>query len=119
MESIGAQISPVRASEDVNGKSGTFLTDLTPMAPKTQRFKTPSARDTIDDPLLTGNGLKYLQSGKMEKETIKDYISTTRLMLRKGLTNEARKRDLSQVTEKYKSEVKDLKKAQQAFEEDH
>lgn len=55
----------------------------------------------------------------MEKETIKDYINTTRTMLRKNLTNEARKRDLSEVSDKYETEVTSLKKAQEDFEEDY
>ena len=59
------------------------------------------------------------ESGKMEKETIKDYINTTRTMLRKNLTNEARKRDLSEVSDKYETEVTSLKKAQEDFEEDY
>ena len=49
---------------------------------------------------------KYLNTSKIEKETIKDYIGVARVMLRKNLTNEARKRDLSEVSEKYKKEVK-------------
>lgn len=63
--------------------------------------------------------LKYLQAGKMEKETIKDYINTTRNMLRKNLTNEARKRDLSEVSDNYENEVKRLKDAEEYFEEDY
>ena len=40
-------------------------------------------------------------------------------MLRKNLTNEARKRDLSSVSDKYETEVKNLKEAQESFEEDY
>ena len=60
-----------------------------------------------------------MNAGKMEKETIKDYIGTTRHMLRKNLTNEARKRDLSEVSAKYEKEVKILEEAKEAFQEDH
>ena len=63
--------------------------------------------------------LKYLTAGKLEKETIKDYINTTRVMLRKNLTNEARKRDLSEVSDKLTSEVKQLKDKKENFEEFH
>lgn len=51
----------------------------------------------------------------MEKETIKDYINTTRHMLRKNLTNEARKRDLSEVSATYDHEVTKLKQEVDAF----
>ena len=80
---------------------------------------TPRARDTIDEPLMPTANLKYMNAGKMEKETIKDYIGTTRHMLRKNLTNEARKRDLSEVSAKYEKEVKTLEEAKEAFSEDH
>ena len=73
----------------------------------------------MDDELVPSLNLKYLTSGKLEKETIKDYINTTRHMLRKNLTNEARKRDLSSVSDKYETEVKNLKEAQESFEEDY
>ena len=63
--------------------------------------------------------LKYLTAGKLEKETIKDYINTTRVMLRKNLTNEARKRDLSEVSDRLTSEVKQLKDKKENFEEFH
>ena len=63
--------------------------------------------------------LKYLTAGKLEKETIKDYINTTRVMLRKNLTNEARKRDLSEVSDRLASEVKQLKDKKENFEEFH
>ena len=72
-----------------------------------------------DGPLIPHTGLKYLQSGKMEKETVKDYISTTRVMLRKNLTHEARKRDLSNVSAKYLKESEDLKNAVAVFDEDY
>lgn len=123
MESIGAAISPAKGAGDQIAK-GTFLTDLTPVAPKTSRFKTPSARmsirsEELEDDLIPSNGLKYLQSGKMEKETVMDYISTSRLMLRKNLTNEARKKDLTNVKANYQKEVEALKEAETAFEEDY
>ena len=72
MESIGAQISPLR---DPNYQTGgnIFLTDLTPVAAR-NRFKTPSARTIDPDDLGSGVNLKYLHSGKMDKESIKDYI---------------------------------------------
>ena len=84
------------------------MTDLTPMAPRTRGFKTPSARlhvDEEDELIPKGNGLKYLQSGQMSKETVADYINTSRVMLRRNLTNEARKKDLSKVRENYEKEV--------------
>ena len=60
-----------------------------------------------EESLLTQrDSQKYLNTGKMEKETIKDYIGVSRVMLRKNLTNEARKRDLSEVSDKYSKEVK-------------
>ena len=120
MESIGAQISPAR--EGRNEGNATFLTDLTPVAPRTRGFKTPSARMTVDeeDELIPkGNGLKYLQSGQMSKETVADYINTSRVMLRRNLTNEARKKDLTKVRENYEKEVQSLKKAEQDFDEDY
>ena len=82
---------------------------MTP-APDSSRFKTPIARmpDREEDELLLPqrDETKYLNTSKIEKETIKDYIGVARVMLRKNLTNEARKRDLSEVSEKYKKEVK-------------
>jgi len=51
----------------------------------------------------------------MEKETIKDYINTTRHMLRKNLTNEARKRDLSEVSATYDVEKIKLREEIDAF----
>ena len=62
-----------------------------------------------DSLLPSRNNFKYLQSGKLEKETIKDYIATSRMMLRKNLTNEARKKDLVTVTKAYDTEIKKLK----------
>lgn len=105
MESIGAQISPARGGRN---EGNTFLTDLTPVAPRTSRFKTPSARMSVneeDELIPKGNGLKYLQSNQMTKETVADYINTSRVMLRRNLTNEARKKDLSKVRENYDKEV--------------
>ena len=63
--------------------------------------------------------MRYLHAGKLEKETVKDYINSTRQMLRQNLTNEARKRDLTQVKLKYEEETKKLAIAREAFEEDH
>lgn len=51
----------------------------------------------------------------MEKETIKDYINTSRHMLRKNLTNEARKRDLSEVSATYEIEKVRLREEIDAF----
>ena len=62
---------------------------------------------------------KYLNAGKLEKETIKDYINATRHMLRKNLTNEARKRDLSQVSATYETEKEKLRLEVDAFDEEH
>ena len=107
MESIGAQISPVRGGQH---SAETFnLTEMPVDTKRSGRFKTPTARDTISLDLMPSTSLKYLQSGKLEKETIKDYINTTRHMLRKNLTNEARKRDLSEVSGTYDYEVVKLK----------
>ena len=120
MQSIGAQISPLRSPRET-GEGATFLTDLSPVAPSASRYKTPRpiARNTIDEALVTNStGIKYLQSGKMEKETVQSYIGTSRVMLRKNLTNEARKRDLSNVSAKYESEVSKFKSAKQNFDED-
>lgn len=115
MQSIGLDISPVREIKEPN----TFLTDLTPVGgPLTSRFKTPSARTLEREDLVQGTGLKYLNSNRMNKETVSDYISTSRLMLRKNLTNEARKKDLNEVRNKYDHEVQDLKKAELNFEDD-
>ena len=118
MASIGHQISPMRSSRQMNDQ----VLNLTP-APESSRFKTPIARmpdREEDEPLLPQRDeTKYLNTSKIEKETIKDYIGVARVMLRKNLTNEARKRDLSEVSEKYKKEVKALNKAKEAFEEDH
>lgn len=75
--------------------------------------------EELEDDLIPSNGLKYLQSGKMEKETVMDYISTSRLMLRRNLTNEARKKDLTNVKANYQKEVEALKKAETDFEEDY
>ena len=58
-----------------------------------------------DEPMPSTLSLKYLHAGKQEKETVKDYINTTRDMLRMNLTNEARKRDLSEVSDNYENEV--------------
>ena len=113
MESIGAQISPLRGS----GQQSTETFNLTemPATARSGRFQTPTARDTVSLDLMPSTSFKYLQSGKMEKETIKDYINSTRHMLRKNLTNEARKRDLSQVSATYDDEVKKLKQEVDAF----
>ena len=76
----------------------------------------------FDDELIppsNPNALKYLQSGKMNSETVADFISTSRVMLRRNLTNEARKKDLTNVKQNYENEVAALKKAEQAFEEDY
>lgn len=72
-----------------------------------------------DDLIPPQNGLKYLQSGNMSKETVSDYINTSRVMLRRNLTNEARKKDLTKVRDNYEKEVQNLKKAEQDFDEDY
>ena len=79
-----------------------------------------ASRTPRDDELIpSSTHLRYLQVGKQEKETIKELVDSTRNMLRKNVTNEARKRDLSNVSEKYQTEVKNLQHAQEVFEEDY
>jgi hypothetical protein len=43
----------------------------------------------------------------------------SRNLLRKNLTNEARKLDLTQIKQKYDIEVKKFAEAKESFEEDH
>jgi len=115
MESIGSAISPVHKSKELSA----FLTDLTPtVEPRTSRFKTPSVRQMQAEELLDDNRLKYLNSSKMNKETVHDFINTSRLMLRKNLKTESRKKDLIQVRKKYELEVEALKKAELDFEDE-
>ena len=102
MESIGAAISPLRGGGERS--SDTFNLTEAPAAARSGRFQTPTARDTVTLEMIPQTSRKYLNAGKLEKETIKDYINATRHMLRKNLTNEARKRDLSQVSATYESE---------------
>ena len=92
MQSIGQNILPI-----AGGDQGYESTDIVPLN-SSSRFMTPRPRDTMSEQLVPTANLKYMNAGKMEKETIKDYIGTTRHMLRKNLTNEARKRDLSEVS---------------------
>ena len=86
-ESIANAISPLK---DQDGQ------DLDNLA--VSRFRTPRA--TRPDH-ITNNSLRYLQSGKLEKESIRDYISGSRKLLQASLTREERKRDLSQVSDQY------------------
>lgn len=117
MESIGASISPAHGGG--HNSSETFNLTEAPTAARTSRFMTPTARDTVSLEDMPSTSFKYLHAGKLEKETIKDYISSTRKMLRKNLTNEARKRDLSQVKITYNAEKEKLRKEIDAFDEDH
>lgn len=72
-----------------------------------------------DNLALPQTSLKYLQSGKLEKETIKDYINTSRQLLRKNLTSEAKKKDLTELKLKYKAEVSNFADAKNKFQEDY
>ena len=107
MESIGASISPAHGGG--RNSSETFNLTEAPTAARSSRFMTPTARDTVSLEMMPSTSFKYLHAGKLEKETIKDYISSTRKMLRKNLTNEARKRDLSQVSATYGAEKEKLR----------
>ena len=67
---------------------------------------------------MTANQLRYLQSGKLEKETIHDYISASRKYLHASIQREDRKRDLSKTSAKYEVEKKKLRQAKITFEDD-
>ena len=67
---------------------------------------------------VTANQLRYLQSGKLEKETIHDYISASRKYLHASIQREDRKRDLSKTSAKYEAEKKKLRQAKITFEDD-
>ena len=79
------------------------------------RFRTPRAERPDH---ITNNSLRYLQSGKIEKESIRDYINGSRKLLAMSLTHEERKRDLSQVSDQYETEKDKLERAKQVFEDD-
>ena len=62
--------------------------------------------------------MRYLQTGRLEKESIRDYINGSRRLLQVSLTHEERKRDLSQVSDQYAAEKEKLGRAKQIFEDD-
>ena len=107
MEGIASQISPVRHSSVVDNDTRSEMLSL-----RDSRYETPQ-KDHV-----TANQLRYLQTGKLEKETIRDYITASRQYLQKSIAREDKKRDLSKTSAKYEAEKKKLKQAKISFEDD-
>ena len=84
-------------------------------------FKSPTAASGFVTPMkdhITSNPLRYLNTGKLEKETVHDYINASRKYLHASIAREDRKRDLSKTSAKYEAEKAKLKKARITFEDD-
>ena len=87
------------------GESG----DFSELKVKARRYQTPQRTDGQPEH-ITSDQLRYLNAGKMEKETIRDYIQSQRDLLMKQLNRDERKKDIKEILQRYKRETQNFHK---------